>query len=207
MEDNGRARRAWGFTLLAGMAVVSGLPSFFRFIEERPGSRPMEPLLDRIPPMDVSLPLFLVLYITLALGLVVLFRTPPLLLRGLQAYVLLLILRMVSMVALTLEPPLDLVPLVDPFTQFFYPDAEPFRKDLFFSGHTATVFLLFLVIPDKRWRWPLLAVTLFVGIAVLVQHVHWTIDVVAAPMAAWIAWRASALTARWGGATVEGAGA
>jgi hypothetical protein len=105
-----------------------------------------------------------------------------------------------------LEPPLDLIPLVDPLTQIFYPSAEPFRKDLFFSGHTATVFLLYLAIPERRWKRPLLAVTLFVGLAVLVQHVHWTIDVVVAPVAAWVAWRASAHTTCWAGLSDERAG-
>lgn len=55
------------------------------------------------------------------------------------------------------------------------------HNDYFFSGHTGLPFLFFLLTP-----WPPLAITFLVGsiimgIAVLLMHVHYTIDVLAAP--------------------------
>lgn len=190
---------SWVLTSCIGAVIVLALPSFFRFIAERPGYVPFDPVLEHFPPIDLSTATFLVLYGTLLSGLLYLVRSPALLLRGLQAYLFLLLLRMGSMALITLEPPPDLIPLIDPVTQVFYPATVPFAKDLFFSGHTATLFLLFLAIPDRRWKPALLAATIFIGIAVIAQHVHWTIDVMAAPLGAWIAWSLSGVTIRWSG--------
>lgn len=54
-------------------------------------------------------------------------------------------------------------------------------KDLFFSGHTATTFLLLLYV----WRFPRLRVAMLVGhiavvASVFLSHLHYTIDVIGA---------------------------
>jgi len=198
--DTGRRLAAvFLVTVLAAVPIVSFLPFFFQWIGAKPGILPPDPLLDIIPPRDVSRPLFLLLYATIALCVASLVPRPVLLLRGLQAYLLLLLLRMASMALLTLEPPPEMVTLHDPVTAHFYPGREPFAKDLFFSGHTATVFLLFLVSPWRIAKGVLLAVTILVGAAVIAQHAHWTIDVLAAPFFAWLAWRGSRVTMCWAG--------
>ncbi len=54
-------------------------------------------------------------------------------------------------------------------------------KDLFFSGHTATTFLLLLYV--WRWprlRWPALAGHVLVVASVLLAHLHYAIDVAGA---------------------------
>lgn len=188
---------SWVLTVCVGAIIVLSLPAFFRFIAQRAGSIPDDPVLRSFSPIDLSTAIFLVLYGTLMASLFYLLRRPTLFLRGLQAYVCLLLLRMGSMAVITLEPPVDLIPLIDPITQVFYPATVPFAKDLFFSGHTATLFILFLVIPDQRWKPVLLVSTIFIGMAVIAQHVHWTIDVLAAPVGAWLAWKLSGITIRW----------
>lgn len=189
-------RRAWSLTLLAALPVVVSLPAFFRMLGAKPGIRMYDPLLAALPSADLSVPLFLFLYAVVLLVLAGLIRHPLLFLRAAQAYVLILLLRMVTMFTLTLEPPPGLIELHDPISTLFYPGQVPFRKDLFFSGHTATIYLLFLAVPWPRWRRALLLATALVGIAVLIQHVHWTIDVLLAPPFAWLAWRTSAFTLR-----------
>lgn len=197
------AFRAWVVTFLAAAVPVVVLPTFFGYIRSKPGRVPWDPVLDKFSPVDLSTPIFIVLYGSLVLSLWSLIKRPALLLRGLQAYVLLLVLRMVSMALVTLEPPATLIPLIDPITQTFYPNAEPFTKDLFFSGHTATMFLLYLVLRGTGMRLPLLVATFFIGGAVLTQHVHWTVDVLFAPIAAWMAWQGSSHTLRWSGAVTS----
>lgn len=181
------------------MPVVLGMPRFFRYLEGRAGTVLHDPVLDVLPYVDLSIPLFVFLYGVIVSAVSGLMRHPLRLLRTVQAYLLLSMFRMVTMMVLTLEPPPGMVELHDPISAFFYPGREPFHKDLFFSGHTATVHLLFLAAPWPRWRPVLLAATVLVGAAVLVQHVHWTVDVVAAPLFSWLAWRASMLTMRFCG--------
>lgn len=57
-----------------------------------------------------------------------------------------------------------------------------FQGNYFFSGHTGFPFLLALVFWDnKRLRWFFLAITVIFGASVLLAHVHYAIDVFAAP--------------------------
>lgn len=188
--------RAWLITLPVGVLIVASLPAFFSWIDSRPGMLPPEPLLGLLPAWDLSVPLFVLLYLCIITYAVALARHRFRLLRGLQAYLVLLLLRMLSMALVTLKPPPGMVLLHDPVIQWFYPGAEPFTKDLFFSGHVATVCLMAFVAPWSRIRPWLWGMAVLVALAVLVQHVHWTVDVAAAPVFAWMAWRASALVFR-----------
>ncbi len=53
--------------------------------------------------------------------------------------------------------------------------------DLFFSGHTGLPFLFALIVwKEKHLRYLMLAISLFFGAIVLMGHLHYTIDVVAA---------------------------
>jgi hypothetical protein len=57
-----------------------------------------------------------------------------------------------------------------------------FQGNFFYSGHTAFPFLLALIFWDhKRMRYLFLSLTVFFGAAVLLAHVHYSIDVFAAP--------------------------
>lgn len=61
--------------------------------------------------------------------------------------------------------------------------ASPFAltKDLFFSGHTSTTFLLLLYVWRDRWlRWPALVGHALVLASVFLAHLHYSIDVVGA---------------------------
>lgn len=175
--------------LLALAAVeVLVLPRFFGWLGQRPGFRPADPLLPLWEPVDVSVATFLVLYGSLVLVLRAIAHRPYVVLRGVAAYVVLVLLRMLAMALVALEPPPLIIPLVDPVSQAFYPGAAPFLKDLFFSGHTATMVLLVLLAPPGPVRWWAVAGTVAVATLVLVQHVHWTVDVLAAMPAAWMAW-------------------
>jgi hypothetical protein len=79
--------------------------------------------------------------------------------------------------------PLDaFVELLSPW-QVFAKDAMAayLTKDLFFSGHTATTFLLLLYLwPSRRLRAAALAGHLAVVASVFLAHLHYTIDVLGA---------------------------
>lgn len=57
-----------------------------------------------------------------------------------------------------------------------------FQGNYFFSGHTGFPFLMALIFWNKKsWRRFFLAATVFFGASVLLAHVHYSIDVFAAP--------------------------
>ena len=73
--------------------------------------------------------------------------------------------------------------LATPFGSFLHDPTKPFylSKDLFFSGHTASTFMLLLYV----WRFPRLRVWmafahLVVVASVFLSHLHYTIDVIGA---------------------------
>jgi membrane-associated phospholipid phosphatase len=123
---------------------------------------------------------------------------PNLLLRALWAYLFLQLLRMGTLWLLPLEPPAALVLLRDPvMDRIFEVTTQPIVRDLFFSGHTATMTLLALVVRGRKLRWALLLMTVAVGLLVLIQRVHYSYDVLAAPLFAWLAyWLAGRVTKR-----------
>ncbi len=170
--------------LLLGLALV--LPRFFAFIQARPGHLLPDPLLDRLPAHDTSALTFGLIYLGLLVSVVRVVPRPLILLRLLWAYLLLHACRMLTLWLIPLEPPTALLMLHDPLVdRLFYASPAPITKDLFFSGHTATLTLLALAVPDRWLRRSLTLATVGVAALVLVQHVHYTYDVVAAPLFAW----------------------
>ncbi|MDD5318791.1 MAG: phosphatase PAP2-related protein [Candidatus Pacebacteria bacterium] len=56
------------------------------------------------------------------------------------------------------------------------------HNDFFFSGHTGFPFLMaFIFWPEKRWRQAFFIISFVFGISVLLGHIHYSIDVFAAP--------------------------
>lgn len=190
------ARPAFRWRLLVVLALLLGLagsiPRFFAWVQARPGVLLPDPLLAWLPARDVSGAAFAVIYLGIGLGIWQLLPRPLRLLRALWGYLLLHGFRCLCLALLPLEPPRGLVLLHDPLVdRVFYAAPSPITKDLFFSGHTATLLLLALCVPPGWPRRVLLAATAAIGALVLVQHAHYTYDVLAAvPFAALSFWLA-----------------
>ena len=125
----------------------------------------------------------------LAVALTLFSRRPRLLVTSLQAYTLLMLCRMLMMWLIPLDPPENMILLRDPFLELLVGSGEVLTRDLFFSGHTSLPFLLFLVARERRFRTAFLLLTIAVGSCVILQHVHYTIDVVVAPFVAYGCYR------------------
>lgn len=93
-----------------------------------------------------------------------------------------------------LDPPIGIIPLRDPFVEGFFYDDKVLVKDLFFSGHTSNMVLLTLFMDIKWLKNILILASIIVGYLLLVQHVHYAIDVFAAPFFAYLAYR---LSTKW----------
>ena len=185
-----------GLVVLLLLSLLPVVPGFYHFIQARPGRLLADPLLALLPVRDVSVPTFTLIYGAIAATLVFLLPRPQLLLRALWAYYFLQLLRMATLWLLPLEPPTTLVILHDPvMDRIFEVTTQPIVRDLFFSGHTATMMLLVLAGRGTTWRWTLGLMTVAVGVLVLVQRVHYSYDVLAAPFFAWVAyWLAGRVT-------------
>ncbi|MDH4064259.1 MAG: hypothetical protein OEW19_07640 [Acidobacteriota bacterium] len=199
--------REWRRTLASGLVLAALLTratqAFFHVIEARAGTAPFDPLLHLVGPRDVAVATFVTLYGSILMGLALVLADPARTARLTHAYGMLLALRLLTMYIVPLEPPAGIIPLEDPITALFYPDRQPFLKDLFFSGHTATLTLLALAVGPGLGRRVLAAAAIGVGALLLVQHVHYTIDTVVAPLFAWLAWWLSAWPVRLCGASTD----
>ena len=99
------------------------------------------------------------------------------------------LLRMTMMWALPLDPPITMIPLIDPVVSAVTSGGAPLTRDLFYSGHVGTLVVLSMVVPQRWARRALAILTTLVGIAVILQHVHYTVDVLVAPFVATMAAR------------------
>lgn len=167
-------------TLLLLIVTLSGYRRFLDFAEARPGVVIPDPILELYNPIDLTWLIFGIIYLCLIIGLFALARNPEKLLLAFQAYTAVVLVRMIAMYLVPFEAPEKLIVLKDPFVEMFG-SGESLTKDLFFSGHTATLFLLYLVTDSKTMKYIFLAATAVVAFAVVMQHVHYIIDVFAAP--------------------------
>lgn len=165
------------FLILA--VVLAILANFLKFVEARAGVILPDPILALFDPIDLTWLIFILIYLSLVLAIATLLKNPKQLLFAIQLYTTMVVLRIIAMYLLPLDPPAAMIILNDPFVEFFG-TGQTLTKDLFFSGHTATLFILFLVSQKPILKIIFLISTIMVAIAVLLQHVHYTIDVFAA---------------------------
>jgi hypothetical protein len=162
------------------LSVLAVLPFFFQHIEQRHGYMLHDVVLARLKPRDVSIAIFAMLWSMAILFVVRSVQNPYVFITFAHAFWILTITRIITISIVALDPPPGLIPLIDPISNSFYGKSF-ITRDLFFSGHTAAVCLFFFCFQRKIDRLIALFCTLAVGFLVLVQHVHYTIDVIVAP--------------------------
>ncbi len=159
---------------------------FFDFVESRSGSYLNDHLLNTIPSYDVSWVVFFFLYSGILLGLWYHIAHPKTILITFQTYVLVTLVRLCTITLFPLEPPDGYIPLREPFVQLFTTNGQIISKDLFFSGHMSTILSLYFSSHRKYIRTFLLFCSFMIGAMVLLQHVHYTIDVIVAVPATFV---------------------
>ncbi len=168
-----------GILLFPSILLI--LPTFFSKIEARQGIVLNDWLLQRIPSMDFSVVIFILVWSTSLLTLVRCIQKPAIFLMTLYFLIIITLLRIITISIIPLDPPNGLIILKDPITSLSYGGSSVFIiKDLFFSGHTANLFMFYLCLQKKRDKLFALSTSLLVGLLVLVQHVHYSIDVIGA---------------------------
>ncbi len=191
---NRRFRISLLVTLVALFTVLQVIIRVMDYMETQPGARIDDPILALLPPTDMTWPLTFLIYSNLMLLLWGNRNHPKELLMAVQTYSLMIFARTVTLYTFPLEAPEGIIPLADPLVQWKSEYSIVHTKDLFFSGHTATVFMCFLTTVSRWMRVWFLIATVLVGFFVLLQHVHYTIDVLAAPFVSYLCYRMVGVT-------------
>ena len=186
--SNQKSRTEFFLTIIILAAVLISFSQFLLFVEGRTGVILFDPILNLYSPIDLTWFTFILIYLSLLTALFELVKAPERLLLAVQCYGLMVIFRAIAMYLMPLEAPSNLIPLNDPFVQLFG-KGNILEKDLFFSGHTATLFLLFLLIEKRNLKIIFLIFTLLVAVSVILQHVHYSIDVFVAPFFAYTSYK------------------
>jgi membrane-associated phospholipid phosphatase len=143
-------------------------------------------IIENTAPIDFSLPIFIIIYTCTLLVVFTNLQNADGFFRGLQAYTLLILVRTLSIYLVPLEPPTDIIILDDPIANYLLGEGGNIvTKDLFFSGHVSALILLGLASQSKILKKVNIIFAAIVGVLIVWQHVHYTIDVIVAPVAAY----------------------
>ena len=183
----GEFRDQFFVTMAALLVTVLLMRAFMSYIGARMGAILHDPVLGLFPPVSFTWITFTLVYAGFLLGFVSLTARPFSFLLALRALVVLMLIRGICQFFLPLDPPPDAIPLADPFIRV--PGFRPvIARDLFFSWHTSLLALLAFVIQWRDLKIILGILALIVSVLMLLQHAHYTIDLVAAPCFAYAAY-------------------
>lgn len=175
------------FCLMTGMCLaflifsIIYITNSLAVIDQQSGTLLYDPIHALMPAaVDWSNIIFFLTYSSVFIVTIdVIMKSPVQVLRLGFAIGLMKLLRSFSMFLLPLEPPVGIVALQDPLVSFMTPNHVVALRDLFFSGHCATMMILMLVAVSpmvKKW---MRVIIVIVPLLILQQRVHYTIDVLA----------------------------
>lgn len=130
-----------------------------------------------LPANDVSIPIFSITYGSIIAYIIINRNEKFFVSKMAFSYGVLLIFRTLTLTILPLKEPETIVYLEDPFLNTFIYQGT-IDSDLFFSGHTALVCLIFF--QTHKWKWLFAFVGVALGILLMIQRVHYSIDILAA---------------------------
>ena len=152
-----------------------------------------DPVLNAWGPYDLSVPSTIVVYLVSFGALLVQIKHPRNIVIGLQTVGLTMAVRTLFLHLTPLASPSTIIPLVDPVQPYFAlnmpgKDAKPLENDLMFSGHTSSCLATALVFRHAYLRRGALLLTGVLGAMVVLQHAHYSIDVLVAPFVVFAVW-------------------
>jgi hypothetical protein len=171
---------------------------FLVWNETRPGIIFNDPVLQLFNPVDVSVFTGLLTNLPIFFCILLIFQKPLTTVYTLVAAILICIVRAGSLYLVALEPPVHIIPLSDPLLEATFYRGSALLKDLFFSGHTANIILIGLLAEQVFVKRIMIIIAGIVGALLILQHVHYSIDVLAAPFFAVLTYKLSVKIAnRW----------
>ncbi|MBK7359106.1 MAG: hypothetical protein IPI45_06645 [Saprospiraceae bacterium] len=155
-------------------------PHAIQYFESRPGALLNDYLLDIIPSYNVALFVFLIQYISIGVFLFFNIRNYDTMVNVIAAFLILQTIRLFTIYLLPLEPPEGYVPLKDAILGAVVYSGKIYSKDLFFSGHTSAMYILYFFAKTPNQKiFHLCSLSLIIPL-ILIQHIHYTIDILGA---------------------------
>lgn len=154
------------------------------YLNSRQGSIFPDPIHAMFPAVELHWPIFFVTYLPIILGIILLFPRTESRLDLIYSYCMLQLLRLTSIFLIPLEAPPGMIVLNDPIADHLV-FGTVVTKDLFFSGHVSTLCLLAFLMPTKKWKLIFVGLAITDAVLLTAQHVHYSIDVAAAPFFAY----------------------
>ena len=138
-------------------------------------------------PIDFSIPIFIMTYGTMSFFFFYNINKPSVIINLFQLVIILLFLRAISLYFFRFDSDPNMIILKDPLLNtFMYQLNENTglynQHDLFFSGHTANLFLVSILYTDKRIKYFFLLITFLTATFLVLQRAHYSIDVLFAPL-------------------------
>ncbi|MCE2788360.1 MAG: sphingomyelin synthase family protein [Saprospiraceae bacterium] len=168
--------------------------SFFMiWNESRQGITWHDPVLASFRPINLSLPIGILTNGGILIALIRMFARPATAVYFFYAALCIIIFRTLTLYFVPLNPPITIIPLSDPLLETTFYGGNVLLKDLFFSGHTANLLLVGLLSNERILKISLHCIAALVGLFLIMQHVHYSADVVAAPFFAVLAYKCAVL--------------
>jgi hypothetical protein len=173
------------------MLTAVAFNRFLAWHELREGIFFDDPVFGWFKSIDVSVVTFLFLYGAIGFFIIYHFKKTEKLTILAISYALVLILRMVTLYFLPFYADADATKLNDPFLNTFIYPGNYVARDLFFSGHAAILLLMLFIAENRKLKLFYLLMTVFISILLVIQKVHFSIDILGAPffslLAYWLA--------------------
>lgn len=177
--------------VIVGFTSVAMFSKFMIWNETRSGMTYDDPILSLVDPVNLSRITMPMTLIPIIIGMILIFMNPKHTVYFFFSAFFICLLRSLTMLLVPLEPPVGIIPLTDPIIEKLFYGDQVLEKDLFFSGHTANIVLIGLLLGDKRRSKILFFIACIVGIMLMWQRVHYSFDVFAAPFFAYLAYKMS----------------
>jgi len=175
-------------TIIILFAIQMFFISYFQGeIELRDGFAFKDPIMKHFSVFALDIPVFIALYTAHFFALYCAFKKPETFLHIVIGYFFVYFFRIFSIYMIPLDPPIGIIILKDPLLYWF--GGGDITKDLFYSGHTSSTFMAFLVTTNKKVKTFIGLALIVIVIGMLFQRVHYTIDVYAAFFFAFTAYR------------------
>jgi hypothetical protein len=173
------------FNFIVCYALYMWMVDFLVQNRFRDGVMLHDPIQQLFVPRDFSFQIFTLTYACTIAYLVYIIPFPRYMFYVFRAFLAVFVLRAAFIYLVPLKPPINMIFLIDPFTQFFLGSDNLVLNDLFYSGHIASLCIFIFCCSNKPLQYFMAVCTTIIAFMLMWQHVHYTADVVAAPFFAY----------------------